>query len=289
MSESSTGAAADEYRARSAQNWEEAAGSWEAKREYTRRTFQPLTEWLREHAALRPGDRVLELAAGPGDTALELAPSVVPGGHYLATDRAAAMVAAQKRAVAAAALSDVIECRELDAEQNDLPGESFDAVVCRFGLMLIPDQAAVLSETRRVLRPAGRCAFAVWGDEAENPWASRLWALLDELVDLPATPPGAPGMFALADSGRLSSLIAGAGLNQTDLDAVDLEFGYASFDEYWDTQSALAGGLARMLPTMSQPDRDHLIDRVRDVVADFRQSDGSYRIPGRATCVAATR
>jgi SAM-dependent methyltransferase len=289
MSESSTGAAADEYRARSAQNWEEAAGSWEAKREYTRTTFQPVTEWLRKHAALSPGDRVLELAAGPGDTALELAPSVTPGGHYLATDRAAAMVAAQKRAVATAGLGDVIECRELDAEQNDLASESFDAVVCRFGLMLIPDQVAVLSETRRVLRSGGRCAFVVWGDETENPWASRLWGVLDELVDLPATPPGAPGMFALADDERLSSLIAGAGLTQTALEAVDLEFTYGSFDEYWETQSALAGGLARMLPTMSESDRDRLIDRVRDVVADFRQPDGSYRITGRASCVAATR
>jgi ubiquinone/menaquinone biosynthesis C-methylase UbiE len=289
MSEGSTGAAADEYRARSAQNWEEAAASWEAKREYTRKTFQPLTEWLREHAALAPGNAVLELAAGPGDTAIELAPSVVPGGHYLATDRASAMVAAQKRTVATAGLGDVIECRELDAEHNDLPSESVDAVVCRFGLMLIPDQAAVLSETRRVLQPGGRCAFVVWGDEADNPWASRLWGVLDELVDLPATPPGAPGMFALADETNLSSLVREAGLNQTDLEAVDLEFRYGSFDEYWETQSALAGGLARMLPTMSESDRNHLIERVRGVVADYRQPDGSYRIPGRASCMAATR
>ncbi len=183
----------------------------------------------------------------------------------------------------------MIECRELDAEQNDLPSESFDAVVCRFGLMLIPDQAAVLSETRRVLRPAGRCAFAVWGEEADNPWATRLWGVLDELVDLPATPPGAPGMFALADRERLSSLVAGAGLSQTALEALDVEFTYESFEDYWETHSALAGGLARILPTLSQSDRDHLIGRVREEVAEFRRPDGSYRIAGRASCVAATR
>ena len=78
------------------------------------------------------------------------------------------MVAAATRAAAAAGLADV-EMRVLDAEAIDLADESFDAVVCRFGLMLIPDQAAVLAETRRVLRPGGRCAFAVWGEEDRQP------------------------------------------------------------------------------------------------------------------------
>ena len=139
MSEGST-ETADEYRARSAQNWEEAAGSWEQKREYTRKTFHPLTEWLRDQVMLAPGKHVLELAAGPGDTAVELAPAIVPGGRYVATDRAEGMVAAAGRSAAAAGLEDVIECRVVDAEAIDLPDQSFDAVVCRFGLMLIPDQ-----------------------------------------------------------------------------------------------------------------------------------------------------
>ena len=215
MSEGSTGAAADEYRARSAQNWEEAAASWEAKREYTRKTFQPLTEWLREHAALAPGNAVLELAAGPGDTAIELAPSVVPGGRYLATDRASGMVAAAKarsrrrrprrrdRVPGARRRAERPSQRELRRGRVPVRADADP----RPGGSAVGDAAGAA--------PGGRCAFVVWGDEADNPWATRLWGVLDELVDLPATPPGAPGMFALADRTRLSSLVPEAGLNQT--------------------------------------------------------------------------
>ncbi len=288
MSEGST-ETADEYRARSAQNWEEAAGSWEQKRVYTRKTFQPLTEWLRTQAMLAPGMHVLELAAGPGDTAIELAPAIVPGGRYLATDRAAGMVAAAKRSAAAAGLEQVIECRVVDAEAIDLDDDSFDAVVCRFGLMLIPDQAAVLSQTQRVLKPGGVCGFVVWGDEHQNPWATRLWGVLERLVDIPASPPGSPGMFSLADRTHLSQLVSDAGLTQTAMEAIELEFEYSSFDEYWETNSALAGGLARLLPTLTQAKRDHLIESVRDTMADFRLADGRYRVTGQALCVAAAR
>lgn len=288
MSEGST-ETADEYRARSAQNWEEAAGSWEQKREYTRKTFHPLTEWLRDQVMLAPGKHVLELAAGPGDTAVELAPAIVPGGRYVATDRAEGMVAAAGRSAAAAGLEDVIECRVVDAEAIDLPGKSFDAVVCRFGLMLIPDQAAVLGETRRVLKPGGRCGLVVWGDEDRNPWATRLWGVLERLVDIPASPPGSPGMFSLADRTHLSRLIAGAGLTETAMEAIDIEFEYSSFDQYWETNSALAGGLARLLPTLTQAKRDHLIESVRDGMADYRLADGRYLVTGQALCVAAAR
>ena len=241
------------------------------------------------HALLAPGMHVLELAAGPGDTALELAPAIVPGGRYVATDRAEAMIAAAARAAAAAGLADVIEARVLDAEAIDLPSESFDAVVCRFGLMLIPDHAAVLRETRRVLRPGGRCCFVVWGDEAQNPWATRLFGVLEGLVDLPPTPPGSPGMFALSDPDRLAGLIAAAGLEQVALAPVEVEFTYRSFDDFWDTQTALAGGLARLLPTLSPEQHDHVVGRVQDAIADMRLHDGRYAMPGRALCVAASR
>ena len=288
MSQGST-PEADEYRIRSAQNWEAAAGAWEENRDYTRATFAALTGWMRDHLALAPGQTVLELAGGPGDTAVELAPAVAPGGRYIVTDRAEAMVVAQRRAADAAGLGDVIDPRVIDAEQIDLPDASVDAVACRFGLMLIPDQRAVARETQRVLRPGGRCCFVVWSTEETNPWASRLWGVFERLMDIPASPPGSPGMFALADQAELSALLTDAGLERNAIETIDVTWRYGSFDDYWTRVSAMSGGVARALTTMSVEQRDELISSVRAAMDEFGTADGGYALPGQAVAVAATR
>lgn len=289
MPEPSTTDDTELYRRRSAQNWEQAAGSWEANREYTRAAFAQLTEWLRDEAGLAPGQTVLELAGGPGDMAVQLAPSIVPGGHYIVTDRAEAMVAAQRRLAEAAGLGDVIDPRVIDAEAIDLEDASADAVVCRFGLMLIPDPPAVLRETARVLRPGGRCAFIVWSTAELNPWATRLWGVFEELTNAPPTPPGAPGMFALSDQVHLARIFAEAGIEPTAIDTIEVSWRYSSFDDYWARQSSLSGGIAKALEEMSPAEQDVLTTAVREAIAEFRAPDGSYALPGQAVAVAATR
>src|SRR6185437_3968870 len=147
-SEDATSAAADaEYRRRSTANWESAAAGWVSERERMRERVKPVTRWLVDHLELRPRVTV-ELA---GD------------GRVIVSDRAAAMVdAAAQWAEERGARA--VETRVLDAEALDLPDASVDGVVCRFGYMLVPDRDAAFRETRRVLRPGGRVAFAVWAD-----------------------------------------------------------------------------------------------------------------------------
>ena len=277
--------AADEYRRRSAQNWETAAAGWEAERDRMRVMSRPLTAWLVANLDLRPGVTVLEVAAGPGETGLEVAAALTGSGKVILSDRSPAMVEVARRAAAAAGLENV-QVRVLDAESMELADAVVDRVVCRFGYMLLPDPAAALRETRRVLRADGRLAFAVWGEAAENEWATTLWDILERLTDLPPAQPGGPGMFALGDPDRLRRLVAEAGFEVRAVEPIAVEWTYAGFDDYWHAQTSLNGGLTRLLPTLTTDERDALMSAVREAIERFRDGDG-YRLAGVTLGVAA--
>jgi ubiquinone/menaquinone biosynthesis C-methylase UbiE len=277
--------AADDYRRRSAQNWDTAAAGWESERDRVRAMSRPLTAWLVANLDLQPGVSVLEVAAGPGDTGLEVAAALTGDGTVILSDRSPAMVEVARRATATTGLENV-QVRVLDAESMDLGDAAVDRVVCRFGYMLLPDPAAGLRETRRVLRAGGRLAFAVWGAAAENEWATTLWDVLERLTDLPPAKPGGPGMFALGDPDGLRRLVAEAGFDVRAVEPIAVEWTYADFDDYWHAQTSLNGGLTRLLPTLTADEREAITSAVREAVERFRDGDG-YRLAGVTLGVAA--
>ena len=135
-------------------------------------TRSPVSQWLLDAAHLQPGHTVLELAAGPADTGLLAAELVAPGGKAIITDNAEAMIeAATARAEEVGATN--VEIRPMEAEWIDLPTASVDAVLCRWGYMLLADPEAALRETRRVLRPGGRVALAAWAGAGARTRGSR--------------------------------------------------------------------------------------------------------------------
>nr|MBA2383735.1 class I SAM-dependent methyltransferase [Actinomycetota bacterium] len=124
----------------------------------------PVTEALLRALEPRRDDTLLELAGGTGELAELLAPRVK---HVVSTDLSPAMVdAARRRGIAG------VEHRVMDMQAIDLPDDSVDGVVCRFGYMLVPDPALALRETHRVLHSGGRLAFATWAEAKRNPWAT---------------------------------------------------------------------------------------------------------------------
>ena len=279
-----TSAAAEEYRRRSTQNWETAAAGWEAERDRVASMGRPITEWLIAHLDLRPGQTVLEIATGPGDVGIAVA-AALEGGRVIMSDRSHAMVAAAGRAVAAAGVRNA-EVRDLDAESLDLGDASVDRVVCRFAYMLMPDRAAAFAETRRVLAPGGRLAFAVWAAADRNAWATTLWNVLESRTELPPAAPGGPGMFALGDPATVAPLVETAGFSVRAVEHITVEWSYPDYDAYWQAQSSLNGGLTRLLATLSEAERGDLYEAVRGAVEPFRDGAG-YRLTGVALGVAA--
>jgi len=286
--EDATSAAADaEYRERSALNWETAAAGWESERDRMRQVSAPVTDWLVDHLELRPGNTVLELAAGTGDVGIRIAETLAGQGRVILSDRAPAMVEAAGRWATERGASG-IELRVLDAESLDLPDAAVDRVVCRFAYMLVPDRDAAFAETRRVLRPGGRVAFAVWAERERNDWATTLWDVLESRAPLPPARPGGPGMVALAERGVVEDTLVRAGLEPLALEEIPVAWRYADFADYWRTAAAMNGSLTRLLPTLSDSERADLAGAVRGAIERFREGAG-YRLPGLALGVAAGR
>ena len=201
---------ADEQRTAIYETWETMAPGWERWADEIEGTLAPAREWLIAALAPSAGDRVLEIAAGPGDTGLAAAPLVGEGGRIISTDLVPAMVEIARRRSEALGVTNV-EHRVMDAERLELEDDSVDGVLCRFGYMLVPDCGAALAEARRVLRPGGRLALAVWRGAEQNPWISIAGRMLVERGHMPRPEPGQPGIFALADEERLRGLLEAAG------------------------------------------------------------------------------
>jgi ubiquinone/menaquinone biosynthesis C-methylase UbiE len=151
---------ASAHRDASVRGWEEAASGWRRSQDMLREFGAPVSRWLIDAIAPAPGQRVLELCAGLGETGLAVAGLLAPGGDVIVSDQAEAMLAGARERASALGLENV-EFRRLDAEWIDMAVASVDAVLCRWGYMLTADPLAALTETRRVLRPGGRVALAV--------------------------------------------------------------------------------------------------------------------------------
>jgi SAM-dependent methyltransferase len=271
---------ANTHRESSLRNWEEAASGWTRRQDLLRELGAPVSQWMLDAVSPRPGERVLELAAGLGETGMLAAELVAPMGGVIISDQAEAMLEGARARAVALGLSNV-EFQVLNAEWIDLPVASVDAVICRWGYMLMADPATALSETRRVLRPGGRTALAVWSAIEHNPWALLpARELLDRGLSSPPQP-GTPGPFALGSSQVLAELLEGAGFSDVRVEELELVRRHASFEELWDSTLDLSRVFHDTV--LERPGAE--IDEIKSALADrfgpYTARDGTLQIPGR--------
>jgi SAM-dependent methyltransferase len=261
----------DEYRKTSLENWDRIAPNWESERDFVMSSTGVVSERLVERLDPQPGNTVLDIAAGTGDTGFMAAERIGEDGRLVSTDFAAAMVAAARRNSEAQGL-DNVEHRVLDAENMDLDDDSFDRVVARWGYMLMADPAAALAETRRVLRDDGRLSFAVWAGPDRNLWASIPAMVLVERGLIPPPEPGAPGIFAMGDPDRIRELVTGAGFGEPDIEQVEVEWRYDEVDAHWKFTLKLAGPLADVIGRLDDDERESIRTEVRSKIEPLMQS-----------------
>ena len=276
------------FRAASRTQWEEGAAGWGARREAFQAAAAPVSHWMIDAIAPQPGQTVLELAAGPGDTGLLAAELVRPDGKLICTDGAEAMVEVARARAAELGLSDVVEARPMEAEWIDLETATVDGVLCRWGYMLLADPETALRETRRVLRPEGRVALAVWDVREANPLLATPSAISVELGFAEPPPPGRPGPFALADREELFDVLATAGFADIAVDAVDLTFTFPDVDAAWAHQRDLSPTLAGLTRDLAPLDHYRLRDAFDARLAPFTGEDGAIAVPGRTLVAVAT-
>jgi SAM-dependent methyltransferase len=268
------------------ENWAAMAEGWERARDERETFAAPVTEWLVHELDPEPGETVLELAAGQGDVGFTLAPALGGSGRLMSSDFSPAMMEIARRRSAELGLTNV-EHRILDAQRIELADDSVDRVLCRWGYMLMPDPATALAETRRVLRPGGRLAFAVWAGGDRNPWISVAARILSAHGFQPPAEPGEPGMFVLGDRDTLRPLVENAGFADARMDEVPVRHHYPSVEEYIRRSSDMGGMFSRAWAAAPLEARQRLKEEFHEAFAPFAV-DGGYELPGVSICVVAS-
>jgi ubiquinone/menaquinone biosynthesis C-methylase UbiE len=276
----------EEYRRASLENWRALAAGWERRRARIESGSAPVAEWLIRELAPQPGETILELAAGPGDTGYAAAPLIGEEGRLISTDFSPEMVEVARRRGAELGLTNV-DHFQMDAENLDLEDDSVDGVICRFAYMLMADPAAALAETRRVLRPGGHLVLAVWRGPEKNPWVAIAAGVLVARGLAPPNEPGAPGAFTMAADERVRSLLAEAGFAEVRIDDVPIVFRANDVDDYVSSARETGGMFARAWENASEDERVAVKEDLAEAFGPF-QADGGYELPGLALVAVAS-
>ena len=246
-------------------------------------TWAPLTtqlvEPLLDAAAVGAGQRVLDLACGPGYVA---AAAAARGAELVALDISAAMVEEARRR------HPDLDVRQGAAERVDLPDQTFDRVLMSFGILHVADPPAVLREAHRLLRTGGRFAFTVWAAPDVSPGAR----LIDGAISAHALPvddlPSGPDTYFLADPQRIGATLDAAGFTASEVTLLTARWRVPNAD--WVIAAERHAGV-RTAALLARQDAHRLADiaaAIADGIRTFRDGDG-YLLPMAAQVVVAWR
>ncbi len=263
------------------------APTWAKRSSQIEQVTAPVREWLVRELAPSEGDTILELAGGVGDTGFDAAELIGDEGRLISSDFSPKMLEEARRRGAERGVRNA-EYEVIDAERIGLDDDSVDGVICRYGYMLMADTAAALAETRRVLRPGGRLALAVWGPPERNPFFSILGRKLVEGGHVPPPePPPAPGIFAMGSEERAAQLLEAAGFGEVRIAEIEVRFPVPSVREYLEFTADTSGPIAIALRNISVKDREALEPDLAESFAPFATGDG-YELPGVTLCAVAS-
>ena len=264
---------AEKFRQTTRAQWENSAEAWNRWGPLLARWLGPATEAMLDMAAIGPGARVLDVAAGAGEQTLAIARRVGAQGHVLATDISPTILGHARAAAAREGLSNV-DTRELDGERHELlPAASFDAAVSRVGLIYFPDQQRALAGIRHALKPGGRFAAVVYSTGERNPFFAVPVGIIRRRAQLPPPLPGQPGPFSLGGDGVLAQTLATAGFTHVEVRRVDSPVRLPSAAECVRFERESFGALHQMMAGLSEDER-------ADTWAEIEQALRPFETPG---------
>lgn len=242
---------------------------------------------LLDAAALAPGQRVLDLASGPGLLARDAALRVAPAGTVLATDIAEGMLAEGARRCGEHAKAPCFAAT--DAEHLCLADASVDRVLAGLALFIFPQPERALAEMHRVLVPGGQIALSVWGTRETVPLIHRAQDTIARLLPPPKV--ARPSVFRYGKPEVLAQTLSAAGFINVDIRTCTFSCHFDSAEAYWQAFLDLAGGAAEALGRLPQATQEALQAAVADELADHRCSDdrGGYLLQAQTLIATATR
>lgn len=278
---------AAKYKNAQREQWNKDGAAWRRWNPTLDRWYGEVTRQMLDLAQIQPGQRILDIAAGAGEPAVSAAERVGPGGYVLATDISEGIVELARQVARERGLKQV-ETRAMDGENLDLPDASFDAVLCRLGLMYMPHPVTALCEWRRALRPGGRVAVVVFSTPDRNSWGAMPASIIRRRAQLPPPVPGQPGPFSLGDAGVLEDAFRQAGFADPEVRAVPVPLRMDSAAEYVRVAREAFGAFNAMMAHLSPQERESVWNEVEGSMRSF-ESPGGFEVPGECLVGAATK
>jgi SAM-dependent methyltransferase len=264
----------DAFKHATREAWDRAAPGWNAQAPAVRAWLRQSTDAMIAMAGVAAGARVLDVAAGAGDQTLDLAARVGPAGSVLATDISAGILAFAQRNAAAAGYRNV-ETLAADGEALALPAESFDAAVCRLGLMFFPDPLRGLTQIHAALKPGARLCAVVFGRPEANPCVATVMATALRHAGLPPPDPFRPGgLLSLGKPGRMDALFAETGFREVATTRLAAPFRLPSARDYLDFIRTAATPIHAILAPLDAAARDAAWAEMEQKLRAFETAEG---------------
>lgn len=265
----------NQYKEAERQNWNSVAPTWQKWWKTVERSTEKVSKRLIELAEIKSGSKVLDIATGIGEPAITAANQVGKSGQVLATDISSQMLSFAKQRAMSSGLQDIIEFKEGDAETIDLPTSNFDAALCRFGLMLLSDPKAGLSNIYRSLVEDGHFAAAVWASPDKVPFIFVPMSTVIKETNSPPPPQGTPGPFSLSDENVLEDLYLTLGFKEPAIERINVIFEFDSPEDY-KTFTIEHGGpvLHKMLVGQTNERKNEIFNAISKAAEKYFDSTG---------------
>ncbi len=275
------------YKSTTRQQWQDAAEAWNAWGTLLAEWLGPATETMLDMAAIGPGSRVLDVAAGAGQQSLVAARRVGPSGHVLATDISSNILdyAAENARIEGLANFATLVA---DGETLEVAPESFDAAISRVGMIYFPDQQRALANILRALKPGGRFATIVYGTPDKNGFFSKPVSIIRERANLPPPAPGQPGPFSLGSPGVLAGVLKQAGFRDVEERVVDAPVILPNAAECVRFERESFGALHQMLSGLDAEAQEATWEAIAGALAAYETPAG-FRGPCELVIAAGTK
>jgi SAM-dependent methyltransferase len=268
---------ATQFRTGQRQQWNVAASGWKRWAAQLDRAAGPVRERLVELAGIKPGDRVLDVAAGYGEPALTAARRVGAAGHVVATDISAEMLAYGRERAAAAGV-DNVEFIEADASSLDFPAQSFDAAVSSYGIIFDPEGEATADRVRGFLKPGARMAISSWGPPDRVPFLGVPVRTVMELFQIPPPPPGTPGPLSRPTPEAIGGLLEGGGFKDVEVVEETVVYEHDSPEEFAMFVREIAPPVSALMRDRTAEEQAEAWDAITVAISVLADDSGRLRL-----------
>lgn len=265
---------AEAFKLAARRQWDACAKGWHDKSALIRSWLRDSTDAMLAMADIRPGARVLDVAAGAGDQTCDIAQRVGPTGYVLATDISPAILALAKDNTRRAGHANV-ETRVADGEAIEVGEGSFDAAICRLGLMFFPDPGKGLERMCGALKPGGRACVMAFSSPQQNPCIGILVSTAFKHAGLPLPDPYRPGgLLSLGKPGLLDALFRHAGFSHVATTKIAAPFRLPSVHDYLDFVRVSASPILQIVGHLDDAKREAAWAEIADRLSAFNTPDG---------------